>query len=130
MGDFNSQNELWGSTRNNLSGLALGRFLTDSSFIYLNDGRGTRVSASPNYNSVPDLTITNSLNFGFVWTVGKNPIGSDHLPILVDLLINNHHPSIDSDTLIGNNSDRPMLSLKFVDKKLFPILINNEFDRV
>jgi len=74
MGDFNAQSETWGSTKSNQSGEALNRYLMESSFRYLNNGTATRISASPNYNSVPDLTITNSLGLNFVWQVGEDPL--------------------------------------------------------
>jgi len=51
MGDFNTQSEAWGSTRSNSSGEALNRYLADSCFRFLNDGSGTKISATPNYNS-------------------------------------------------------------------------------
>jgi len=65
LGDFNAQSEAWGLTRSNPSGEALSSFLSDSCFRFLNDGSGTRVSATPNYNRVPDLTCTNSSKLDF-----------------------------------------------------------------
>jgi len=125
LGDFNAQSEAWGSTKSNSSGEALNRFLVDSCFRFLNDGSGTRISATPNYNSVPDLTVTNSTRLDFSWQVGEDPLGSDHLPVEVIVskktaLFNYSTLRVDMDT-----SKRSKLSLKNFDGKLFPLLVQN-----
>jgi len=83
-GDFNAQMEAWGSSRDNSSGVSLGNYLADSPFFFLNNGSATRVSADQCFISAPDLTITNSLNIDFRWSIGDDPMGSDHLPIVIE----------------------------------------------
>jgi len=50
-GDLNAQYSGWGSTRDNHAGTSLRDFFERSNFIMLNDGSGTRVSASAGYVS-------------------------------------------------------------------------------
>jgi len=78
--DFNAQNVIWGSTKNNFSSNTLGKYL--SLFYFINNGSGTRISASKDYTSVLDISITNSTNLTLNWSVFDDPIGSDHLPII------------------------------------------------
>jgi len=53
LGDFNAQNEVWGSTKNNDIGEFLCKFLSDSPFYLLKNRNGTRVSVFKNYISAP-----------------------------------------------------------------------------
>jgi len=128
LGDFNAQSEAWGSSKSNSSGEALSRYLADSCFRFLNDGSGTRVSAAPNYNSVPDLTFTNSSKLDFDWRVSGDPLGSDHLPVEMTL---SERIAIDNDRrsrIENDNVKRSKLSLKNFDRKIFPLLVQSGVD--
>jgi len=83
-----------------VSGESLNKFFANSSFFFLNNGSGTRVLASTNYNSVPDISITNCRNINFEWDVGEDPMGSDHLPIVIHLF---NKLVISSGNLLNNN---------------------------
>jgi len=77
----------------------------------MNNGSETKVSASKDYISVPDIFITNSTNLTLNWTVFDDPIGSDHLPIIIsitnDLSVNmNNLEKFDN-----NNKMRPKIIL-------------------
>jgi len=127
LGDFNAQNEAWGSSRSNSSGDALNEFLMDSPFFFLNNGLGTRVSATGDYRSVPNISITNCKNLDFNWSIGVDPLGSDHLSIVVEF----------SSKLISSLRDSPFSSHKFqrklrlslnnFDRNLFPVFVQEKF---
>jgi len=59
LSDFNVQHE--GSTRNNTSRNSFNN-LTQSSYMFLNDGSGTRTSANIDYVSIHDLSIVKSFD--------------------------------------------------------------------
>jgi len=90
-----------------------------SHFIILNDGSGTRISANANYVSCPDITLIKSELWNFTWSVRDDPLGSDHLPI--DINIYNRK---ESKQVKGLNSNRLRLSLNHLDKKLFTLLVS------
>jgi len=60
VGDLNAQYTGWGSTRNNHAGISLNEYITQSHFVILNDGCGTKISANINYVSCPDITLIKS----------------------------------------------------------------------
>jgi len=57
-------------------------------------------------------------------------MGSDHLPILIDIMRGHSCFTSDFFTPNGEVISRPSISLKNFDKKLFPTLVNNEFDKL
>jgi len=120
LGDFN---KAWGLTRSNPSGVALSKFLANSPLRFLNDGSGTRVSASLNYVSVPDITITNCTDQDFRWTVGEDPMGSDHLPVTV--IFSNRITLSEAcvPPFDYNTPKKPKLSLNNFDKDFFPLIV-------
>jgi len=128
LGDFNAQNEAWGSSRNNGSGLSFNKFLSTSPFFFLNNGHRTRISATADYNSVPDISITNHTNIKFDWSLGDDPMGSDHMPIMIHLFDNltiSSRISMFSDI---NSQKRPKLCLRNFDKDLFTTLIQEKIN--
>jgi len=128
VGDFNAQSEAWGSSRENGPGISLHKFLINSQFFFLNDGSGTRVSATTNYNSVPDVSITNCRNIKFEWSIGDDPMGSDHIPVIIHL----SNSLASSLRTSPNNSleyrNRPKICLKNFDKELFKIKVQKEIN--
>ena len=82
VGDFNSKNTCWGSTKTDRQGLALLTNINDHRFIVLNDGSMTRYDPVTGKEQVLDLCLVNSLmaqDF-LTWCVDGD-IGSDHYPI-------------------------------------------------
>jgi len=130
LGNFNAQSESWGSTKSNPSEEALSNFLSDSCFRFLNDGSGTRISATPNYNSIPDLACTNSYKLDFDWRVGKDPLGSDHLLVEVTISEKNDMVKDIRSELENDMVKRSKLSLKDLDKKIFPILVQSGMENL
>ena len=82
MGDFNSKNTGWGSTKTDGQGLTLLQTINDHHFIILNDGSKTRYDPVSGKEQVLDLCLVNSLmakDFS-EWQVDSD-IGSDHYPL-------------------------------------------------
>jgi len=68
-----------------------------SPYFIINNGCGSRVSANINYTSRPDITLVNSNQLVCSWSVEEDPMGSDHLPIVISVSIGGTHPSIGSE---------------------------------
>jgi len=121
VGDFNSQQSCWGSSRPNTSEMSLNDFLLTSDFYILNNGTGTRMSANRFHVSYPDLSLFNSSLITLNWNVMDDPMGSDHLPIII---------STEPVKYIYNNSnrykERPKLLLNQMDKKVFGLLVSGK----
>jgi len=83
-------------------------------------------SSNPGYNSVPDISITNYKNIKFQWNVGDDPMGSDHLPIVIhlfDKLIISSGLPLSNDV---RSQKRPKFCLKNFDKELFSVIIQEK----
>lgn len=84
-GDFNGHNAIWGSTYTNSVGNDISEALDDLDLTILNDGTSTFHCAAYHTNSVIDLSIVHdSIALSFHWSVGKDPWGSDHFPIIIE----------------------------------------------
>ncbi|GFY71323.1 RNA-directed DNA polymerase from mobile element jockey [Trichonephila inaurata madagascariensis] len=84
LGDFNAKNTTWGSTITNARGMELSILVTDRA-LCLNDGTHTFRSSSYGSTDALDLTFRSPGLFPYSsWRVLDN-IGSDHLPILVEI---------------------------------------------
>ncbi|GFX80879.1 hypothetical protein TNCV_1908721 [Trichonephila clavipes] len=85
VGDLNAKHSSWGSVINNKRGVELHNLMDDSAHLALNDGSPTYSSHSYHTEEALDVSIVSSDIFPFCkWTVLQD-IGSDHLPILVEL---------------------------------------------
>ncbi|GFW25107.1 probable RNA-directed DNA polymerase from transposon BS [Trichonephila clavipes] len=85
VGDLNAKHSSWGSVINNKRGIELHNLMDDSAHLALNDGSPTYSSHSYHTEEALDVSIVSSDIFPFCkWTVLQD-IGSDHLPILVEL---------------------------------------------
>ncbi|GFW63434.1 hypothetical protein TNCV_401001 [Trichonephila clavipes] len=85
VGDLNAKHSSWGSVINNKRGVELHNLMDDSAHLALNDGSPTYSSHSYHTEEALDVSIVSSDIFPFFkWTVLQD-IGSDHLPILVEL---------------------------------------------
>lgn len=85
-GDFNAQHDLWGSTLNNPRGNILFDILLNSHLKPLNNGEATRLHNVRGSNSVPDLTlVTPDLAIFTKWETFKDPLRSDHYPVVLQV---------------------------------------------
>jgi len=90
-----------------------------SHFAILNDGCDIRISANINYVSCPDITLTKSKSWSFTWSVGDDPLGSDHLSREINI-----HDRNEPNHWGDFKSNCPKLLLNHLDKKLFKMLVS------
>ncbi|GFY27571.1 RNA-directed DNA polymerase from mobile element jockey [Trichonephila clavipes] len=92
VGDLNAKHSSWGSVINNKRGVELHNLMDDSAHLALNDGSPTYSSHS--YHTEEALDVSSNIFPFCKWTVLQD-IGSDHLPILVELKWKQMTQSID-----------------------------------
>jgi len=127
LGDFNAQNIAWGSTMSNSSGNILCKFLSETSFYFLNKGVGTQISAIKNHISAFDLSITNSKYLIVSWSIEEDTRRSDHLPI--NLIISRKHKAhFDKKYFLEPHISRPGIFLGNFDKKLFTEIVQKRLN--
>ena len=87
LGDFNSHDPMWENncTRQNCTRLV--ENITDSSLIILNDGDFTRIPDIQSHRPTAiDLSLVSAdLALSSTWYTYPDSLGSDHLPIIIDL---------------------------------------------
>ena len=88
VGDFNQHSVLWedGYTGREPK---LGAGITGSDFVLLNDGTLTRVpDRSHDRGTAVDLALVTPDLVGDVeWSVGDDPLSSDHLPLTINITV-------------------------------------------
>lgn len=87
MGDFNAHHMSWGSSHNDLFGLALLELFDDVNLCIVNDGSPTRrVYPSQNPRSAVDITVCSPVLASVIsWGVLSFSYGSDHFPIVFSI---------------------------------------------
>lgn len=122
-GDLNAQHFTWGSSRPNLAGVRLSDAVSRSSWIILNDGSTTRISASQVHVSAPDISLITPDMAGLIsWETLEDSRGSDHLPIR--MLLETECSRVNADRL-----SRPGLILKKFNKDTFQVVIDEVFEK-
>ncbi|UYV66381.1 hypothetical protein LAZ67_4001499 [Cordylochernes scorpioides] len=85
VGDLNAKHQLWGCSTPNPRGKILSNLFDDNSFMCLNDGNPTHHSYSYNTAQALDISFSSPDIFHKCkWQILKS-IGSDHLPILIEI---------------------------------------------
>lgn len=88
VGDFNSHNPVWGSTKTDQNGKTLENFIQNKNLVILNDGTGTRIDPCSGKTSCLDLSFTSPKLAGkCMWEVLEHTFGSDHFPISTQILL-------------------------------------------
>lgn len=119
LGDLNAKHPIWGCSTANQRGNELLDMIDDRSFTILNDGSPTHFSYSYNTKEALDISIVSSdLGPGCGWTVLEN-LGSDHLPVLIELK---------KRQLVPTSKDKQWI-FKKADWQLFTEIIDNEIRR-
>ena len=88
-GDFNAHHTSWDPyTDENHIGAAIDDWMISNDFTHANDGSATRINPANGKGTAPDITILHSTwdNIS-TWKVEKS-IGSDHLPLILEILFN------------------------------------------
>lgn len=89
-GDFNAHSMEWGCNNNSIRADVIIEALEKYDSVFLNDGSFTRIQSPPNPSSAIDLTITDNYNsFKCEWFVSNASCGSDHLPVITKIRLNN-----------------------------------------
>lgn len=85
VGDFNSDNTLWGSKNDNNRGKEVEEFISSESIILLNTGQGTRFNSYTGDFSCLDLSMCDATISPYLtWYPMSYLYGSDHLPICIN----------------------------------------------
>ncbi|UYV62403.1 hypothetical protein LAZ67_2000426 [Cordylochernes scorpioides] len=85
VGDLNAKHQLWGCSTPNPRGKILSNLFDDNAFMCLNDGKPTHHSYSYNTAQALDISFSSPDIFHKCkWQILKS-IGSDHLPILIEI---------------------------------------------
>ncbi|UYV81392.1 hypothetical protein LAZ67_20001039, partial [Cordylochernes scorpioides] len=85
VGDLNAKHQLWGCSMPNPRGKILSNLFDDNAFMCLNDGNPTHHSYSYNTAQALDISFSSPNIFHKCkWQILKS-IGSDHLPILIEI---------------------------------------------
>ena len=83
-GDFNAHHEAWGCSESDVYGKTLSESLDLNNFVYLNNGKPTRLNPINGRNSAIDLSLTSPCFQPLVqWNTLNDTYGSDHFPIVI-----------------------------------------------
>lgn len=119
LGDLNAKHPIWGCSMANSRGNELLDMIDDRSFTILNDGTPTHFSYSFNTKEALDISIVSSdISPGCRWTVLEN-LGSDHLPVLIELK---------KRQLVTTSREKQWI-FKKADWQLFAESVDNELER-
>ncbi|GFQ71437.1 RNase H domain-containing protein [Trichonephila clavata] len=84
LGDFNAHHLLWGCQDVNSRGKVVEKLLTELDLTLLNNGSNTYFHSPTQSFSAIDLSICSpSLLLDLTWSVLRNPLGSDHFPVVI-----------------------------------------------
>ncbi|KAH0814294.1 hypothetical protein GEV33_008497 [Tenebrio molitor] len=104
-GDFNLHHVLWGCGGSSPEGtLFVDHVLSETEYVVLNTGGNTRIPYVGQQPSALDLTLASTnVALKCSWNVLEDPLGSDHLPILIEYS-ENHHLSVRKTYLFWNET--------------------------
>lgn len=94
LGDFNSHNYMWGSSKIDDRGKEVEKFIDSQNLVLLNNGEPTRISPNDGKLSSIDLAMANpALAQRLEWSTSNDIYTSDHLPIIIQYIPrqNNFH---------------------------------------
>jgi exonuclease III/ribonuclease HI len=86
LGDFNSKSILWGAQNACNKGKILEELIDERDLIVLNDGNPTFFSFATKTETHIDVTLkTNNFENSMNWKIKKDPLSSDHYPIIIEI---------------------------------------------
>lgn len=92
LGDFNAHSPCWGDVNLDSRGKEVENFIMHANLCLLNSGSPTYYHPAHATHTAIDLTLTSpSLLQDLQWTSTEDPLGSDHIPILIQGI--NHSPN-------------------------------------
>ena len=91
LGDFNSPNTVWGCLQTNKKGKDLENLINSNNLCTLNNKSPTYLNSFTGSYSAIDLTLTDPSSYmDYTWKVHNDLCGSDHFPIIIDILQPSH----------------------------------------
>lgn len=119
LGDFNAHHQLWGCLTSNARGDMFEEFFNSQDLCLLNNKSITYISPATGTSSAIDLSLCSpSIFLDWEWKVKDDQCGSDHFPIIIQIL-----PFI--------NPDKPSCwQLHRADWQYFKIACTREINRV
>ena len=85
MGDINAYSYAWGADHTDAKGNAFDDYISESDLCVLNDGRGTHVTQHGTLTPIDVTLASSNIALKCSWDLHSNSMGSDHLPIIVEL---------------------------------------------
>lgn len=109
-GDFNAHHTSWGCNSVNSRGRDILECIEEKNLVLLNSGEVTTVGSLTWRPNALDLTLVSpSLALSCDWSVHNDPLGSYHLPVIINVIVNN-------DIYNNNNIHLPIYpNFKLVD---------------
>ena len=86
LGDLNAHDDLWNSSINDERGQAIADEISNSEFGVINENLSTRVPSNGQSTS-PDVSIVSASLLTFCTWTTYTDLSSDHLPIVIDILL-------------------------------------------
>ena len=87
LGDFNSHNTVWGCLQTNEKGKNLENIINSNNLCILNNKSPPYLNSFTGSYSAIDLTLTDHSSYmDYTWKVHNDLCGSDHFPIIIDIL--------------------------------------------
>lgn len=84
LGDFNAKGSAWGCTEDDPRSKIVCDIIDNFNVSILNTGEVIRIACPPNSSSALDLSlVSSSVVLNCSWDLINDPMGSDHLPIVV-----------------------------------------------
>lgn len=84
LGDFNAKGTKWGCSEDDPRSKVVSNIFDDFNLSILNTGEVTRIACPPSASSVLDLSLaSSSIALNCTWELLDDPMGSDHLPIVL-----------------------------------------------
>ena len=118
-GDFNCHHETWGSSKTNKAGESLLNAIIESKLIFYNNEHPTTVTRPGECPSVIDLTLVSDVLPIIDWQIFPYPYGSDHYPIIFQIIKNNVVRKVKSSSKLQNGWNEKNVDWEQFEDKLY-----------
>lgn len=106
-GDFNAHAIEWGCANNSQRGELISEYMDRKNIVILNDGSFTRLNQPQNASSAIDLTLVDAATaLKCCWKTTNASCGSDHLPVITNMILNNPKKIMTASTIISQKKVR------------------------
>lgn len=123
VGDFNSHNPQWGSSRTDQRGNIVEKFIDEANLVILNTGESTHFNPSSGSLSSIDLSLCSAdLTDKLDWVVDDDIFDSDHFPMHINIYDNS--PGINKNKNSNSNLHMPRWKFKNANWPLYTDVID------